>query len=534
MTTEQPQSGRSKALLGVVLCALALVVAAVPALNIALPSVARDTGATESDLQWVVDSYALVFAGLLLPAGALGDRYGRKPVLVAGLLIFALASAAGATCASPAPLIAARAVMGVGAAMIMPTTLSIITTSLPLQQRAKAIGTWIGVAGAGAILGLLVSGTLLERWGWQSVFWLNATLASSVAVAAIVGTPNSVDERRPDVDYLGGALVTLCLAGVVFGAIEGPERGWTGSLTVGAFLAAGVAGTGWLAWSLTAKSPILDPRLFRSSLFTAGVLSIAAQFFVFFGFIFLIIQYVQLVLGYGPLQAGLALLPMGITLGAISRSAPRVGAHLSRRAMSAGGLALMAVGMAVLSRLTQDASYWQLLAGILPVGAGMALATAPATDAIVAALPTNKQGVASAVNDAAREVGGTLGIAVLGSILNGAYRSGVAHAIPSDATGQAHRAVDSLPAAIGIAKHLGPAGEGLARIAQQSFVHGATHAFAISAVLMLVASVALAALGRPSHPNPSNGSPAAAQLRPATLPGTRSESRPARMTRGRA
>lgn len=485
----------SRGVLPLVLAALALVVAAVPALNVALPGVAADTGATQSQLQWVVDAYALVFAGLLLPAGALGDRYGRKPLLVLGLLVFGVGSAAAALCVTPGPLIAARALMGVGAAMVMPTTLSIITSSFPVQQRAKAVGAWIGVAGAGAILGLLSSGLLLERFDWQSVFWLNVLLAGGVAVLALRKVPNSRDEHRPAVDLIGGLLLTAALSCVVFGAIEGPELGWADPLTMAAFAAGVGAAALWVLWSLRTPEPLLDPRLFLRRPFSSGVVSIGAQFFVFFGFVFLIIQYVQMVLGYSPLRAGLALLPMAMMLGGLSRHAPRLAGHLSRRSMSVGGVLLISVGMLVLSLLDSGSSYWVLLAGILPLGAGMALATAPATTGIVAALPAAKQGVGSAVNDAAREVGGALGIAVLGSVLNALYRAEVTEALPADVTAQAEPARDSLPAALAVARHLGP-GADLAGAARDAFTHGMSVAFLASAGLLVLVAAALAVVNR--------------------------------------
>jgi len=530
--TRPVTTGAARAVLPVVLAALALVVAAVPALNVALPDVAAGTGATQSELQWIVDAYALAFAGLLLPAGALGDRYGRKPLLVLGLVVFSVGSAAGALCVLPGPLIAARAVMGVGAAMVMPTTLSIITTSFPVQQRARAVGAWIGVAGAGAILGLLTSGLLLERFGWSSVFWLNALLASGVALTALRHVPNSRDTAPPAVDYAGGMLITAALTGVVFGAIEGPELGWFDPLTLIAFGVGASASALWVLWSLHTSSPLLDPRLFLRPQFTAGVLSIGAQFFVFFGLVFLVMQYVQLVLGYSPLQAGLALLPMAVTLGGLSRNAPRLAQHLTRRVMSVTGVLLIAAGVLVLSLLDRSSPYWLLLTGILPVGAGMALSTVPATTGIVAALPASKQGVASAVNDAAREVGGTLGIAVLGSVLNAAYRSGWSDTVSPGPGVQVRAMQDSLPAALAIARRLGEPGAALARAAQDSFAHGMALALLVSAILLLLVALALGSLHRvdssraavrrpgrrhqapaPAHRAPPEALPAAARSR---------------------
>ncbi len=479
------------ALLPVVLLSLALVVAAVPALNVALPNLAESTDATMSQLQWIVDAYALVFAGLLLPAGALGDRYGRKPVLVAGLLVFAAGSGLAALAMSPGLLITLRGVMGVGAALVMPTTLSIITTSFPKEQRAKAVGAWIGVAGAGAVLGLLTSGMLLEVWDWQSVFWFSAALGLVVGILAIRLIPNSRDENPPRVDYVGGLLSVLVLAGIVFGAIEGPERGWGDSLTLTAFAVGGVSLVAWVAWGLLAKDPLLDPRLFARRDFSTGVFSITLQFFVFFGFVFLVIQYVQLVLGYSALQAGLALIPMAMVIGGLSRKVvPHLAARVSRRPLAVAGLGLMAVGMLVLSQLGTDSSYWLLLAGIIPVGAGMAFATAPATTDIVSAVPASKQGVASAVNDAAREVGGTLGIAILGSILNQQYRSGVTEAAPANAPAAlVDGARESLASALGIAGRLGDRGTSLADGARHAFVDGMGVALITSSAALVAALV---------------------------------------------
>ena len=507
MSTHDPTI-QSRGVLPVVLLSLALVVAAVPALNVALPDVAASTDASMSQLQWVVDAYALVFAGLLLPAGALGDRYGRKPVLVAGLAIFAAGAGLAALTSTPAALIGLRGLMGVGAALVMPTTLSIITSSFPKEQRGKAVGAWIGVAGAGAVFGLLTSGLLLEVWAWQSVFWFSAALGLVVGVLAVRLIPNSREEDSPRVDYVGGLLSVLTLVGVVFAAIEGPERGWTDALTLGALAVGAVSLVAWVAWGLVAKNPLLDPRLFARRDFSTGVLSITLQFFVFFGFIFLVVQYVQLVLGYSALQAGLALIPMAMVLGGLSRKVPHLATRVSRRPLAVTGLALMGAGMLVLTQLDAGSSYWLLLAGILPIGAGMALATAPATTDIVAALPPSKQGVASAVNDAAREVGGTLGIAVLGSILNQQYRSGVTEAAPSGAPdGIVDGARESLAAALGIATNLGDAGLSLATGARLAFVDGMGLAFMTSAgVLFATAALLLVAIpGRRAAPQAPHG-----------------------------
>jgi|tagenome__1003787_1003787.scaffolds.fasta_scaffold20916899_1 EmrB/QacA subfamily drug resistance transporter len=522
--TPPKQATVSRGLLPVVLLSLALVVAAVPALNVALPNVASDTGASLSQMQWIVDSYALVFAGLLLPAGALGDRYGRKPVLVLGLAVFAVGSAVATFAHDPDTLIGLRGLMGVGAAFVMPTTLSIITTSFPAEKRGKAVGAWVGVAGAGAVFGLLASGLLLEVWDWQSVFAFNAILAGLLAVAAARRVPNSRDIHPPRVDYLGGLLSVVALAGIVFGAIEGPGRGWTDPVTLTAF-AAGLAGLVlWVAWGFLARDPLLDPRLFRNRAFSTGVLSITLQFFVFFGYVFVLVQYLQLVLDYSPLQAGFALIPMAMVLGGLSRRVPHLAGKVSRRPLAVAGLLLMAAGMGVLSQLGSDSSYWLVLAGILPIGAGMALATAPATTDIVAALPQHKQGVASAVNDAAREVGGTLGIAVLGSVLNEQYRSGITENAPVGAPDALiDGAQQSLGAALSIASGAGGRGQELADVARDAFIGGMADAFYLAGGLLIIAAIVLAVL-IPGERRPEPDVAAAAEQLPgdASSPTTRS------------
>lgn len=492
MASPTPTRGQTKGILPVVLASLALVVSAVPALNVALPDVAQDTGATLTEIQWIVDAYALVFAGLLLPAGAVGDRYGRKPVLVTGLVIFGLAALAASSVSDPDLLIAFRGVMGIGAALVMPTTLSIITTSFAADQRGKAVGAWVGVAGAGAILGLIGSGLLLEAWSWPSVFVANGAAALLVALVAARLIPNSREAGAAAIDYRGGLLSVIGLAGIVYGAIEGPSRGWGDAVTVAAFVVGALGLTLWVWSGLVSREPMLDPRYFLRRDFSTGVGSIALQFFVFFGFIFVIIQYLQLVLGYSPLQAGLAMVPMGVTMGALSRRVPMIVARVGRRRPAVLGFVLMASGLAVMSQLDESSSYWWILTGIVPTGLGMALAAAPATADIVASMPEDKQGVASAVNDAAREVGGTLGIAVLGSVLNEQYRSGVQDgAGPSVPPKVLELVQNSLGAALGVAERLGAPGDRLADLARGAFVDGLGTAFTIGAFLLATAAVVM-------------------------------------------
>ena len=492
---ERQQRG---AVLRVMCLALMMVVGAVASLNVALPEIARSTGASQTQLQWIVAAYALTFAAFLLPAGAIGDRIGRKPVLASGLAVFGLSSLAAVFLNGPGELIALRGLMGVGAAMIMPVTLSVITTVFPPEERGKAVGTWVGVAAGGAVLGLLASGVLLEWLPWQSIFVLNVVLASVALVGTLAIVPATRETRPPRLDLVGTLLSATALAALVFGVIEGPERGW-GELTTVASLAFGVAGVAaFVLWELRRREPMLDPRHFGRRGFAAGTLSMSVQFFAAFGFLFLALPYLQLVMGYSPLQAAGALVPMALVVIPLSRRAPAIAARLGVRVTGATGLSLMALGFIVLSTLEVGSSYAHFLAGLLPFGAGMALAGAPATTAIVASLPRSKQGVASAVNDVSRELGGALGIAVLGSLMNGVYRAEMTDSTGSLPTGAAEQARGSLAAAQQLGEQLGPQGQQLVLHAQTAFLHGFTHGLVGGAAVLLLGAlfVAVRAPGR--------------------------------------
>jgi MFS family permease len=430
--------------------ALMMVVAGVASLNVALPEIARDTGASQTQLQWIVDAYAIVFAALLLPAGAIGDRFGRKPLLAAGLALFGVASLAALFVDSPGTLIALRAVLGVAAALIMPVTLSVITT----------------------------------------IFALNVVLAALALAGTLLIVPATRESRPPRLDPIGTLLSVLGLAAIVFGTIEGPDRGWSSPLTLAA-LVGGMAGVAlFVVWELKRQQPMLDPRNFLRRGFGAGSLSISVQFFAFFGFLFIALPYLQLVLGYSPLQAAAALLPMAAVVIPLSRFAPKIAGRVGVRVTGPIGLGLMATGFIVLSTLGAHASYWHLLAGLLPLGAGMALAGSPATTAIVASLPREKQGVASAVNDVSRELGGALGIAVLGSVLNTVYRSGVDEHTAALPAALADKARGSLGAAQAIGHRLG-SGD-LPVHANSAFVHGVSLALTAGAAVLLGGAVFVA------------------------------------------
>lgn len=481
---------RTRAVLVVVGLSLMTVVSAVSGLNIALPALARETGASQSQLTWIVDAYTVVFAGLLFFAGALGDRYGRRLLLAIGLMIFGLAAAGGLVTSDATQLILIRAWMGVGAAAIMPTTLSIITTSFPEAERPRAIGVWVGIAGGGAVLGLFASALLLEWFSWQSFFALNVALALAALTGVFVVVPASVDADPPALDFVGGILSLVTIAALVFGIIEAPVEGWTAPPTLSALGLGIAAGVLFVWWELHRRNPLLDPRLFRSRGFSAGSLSLGVQFFAAFGFFFIVLQYLQFVTGRSPLEAALAMLPLPFVLIPTARAAPYLAERIGFRWVGPAGLLTMAVGFFLLSGLDVDTPYWYFVIGVLFFGVGMGLAGTPATTAVTSALPMAKQGVASAMNDTAREVGSAFGIAILGAVLNQSYRDAIAPAIAGLPPEVAERVLGSVAFTASPAiQQMGTAGQALVQAGRAAFVQGVGDAILIGSVVLGVSAV---------------------------------------------
>jgi EmrB/QacA subfamily drug resistance transporter len=407
----------------VVCVALGAVTAAMASLNVALPDLARATQATQTQLEWIIDSYSLVFAALLLPAGALGDRYGRRRALLAGLVIFGAASAVAMTASSANELIFLRGLTGLGAALVMPATLSTITSTFPATERTRAVSVWAAVAGGSALLGLLCTGTLLEWFSWRSAFAVNVILAAVALAGTIAFVPESSHPEAPRLDKGGAFLALAGLTALVFSIIEAPEAGWLTARTLGG-IGGGLAVLAiFTGWELRARHPMLDPRHFRNRGLSAGSLSIFIQFFAFFGFSLVALQYLQGVRGDSPLMAALSLLPLAVAMMPTGQITPRLAARFGARTVCAAGLVLVAAGLVVISRVGTGSPYWLLLAGLVPLGIGMGAAMTPATAAITEGLPAAQQGVGSALNDLSREVGGALGIAVIGSIVTAVYRS---------------------------------------------------------------------------------------------------------------
>ncbi|PWJ26396.1 EmrB/QacA subfamily drug resistance transporter [Branchiibius hedensis] len=471
-----------RSVLPVIVIALAAVVSAISSLNLAAPSIAIDLGADATQISWIVDAYALSFAALLLLSGAIGDRYGRRRALVAGLVVFICASISALFVNTPGQLIAVQAVLGAGAALVMPATLSTITSTFPPERRVRAVGTWAGVSGASAVLGLLAAGLLLQQWSWRSIFVFNLTMGLIALVGTVRFIPESADRDAPKLDLVGALLSVAGLAVLVYSIIEAPTQGWISAATLIGLGVGVVVLLCFLGWELRHDDPLLDPRLFRLHGFSAGSLSITAQFFGFFGFVFLMVQYLQFVLGYSALTTALAIVPLAALMMPAARVlAPAAADRMGTGTTIAAGLLLIAAGFAVLAQLDPQSSYWLVLAGLLPLGLGMGLAMTPATNAITAALPTAKQGVASAMNDLSRELGAALGIAVLGSILQSAYRSTLTlPGVPDPAAEQAR-------SSLAVAMHMG---RPIATQAQSAFTDGMSAALLWGAGLVTAAAVA--------------------------------------------
>lgn len=477
-------------ILGILCVCLVLIVASVSSLNIAIPPIQEALGATQTQIQWIVDAYALVFAGLLLPAGAIGDRFGRKWTLLSGLLIFAIASSVAATVDSPSHLIAMRAIMGVGAAFIMPSTLSLITSVFPAYERPKAIAVWAGFAGAGGAVGVVASGLLLEKFWWGSVFFIAAPIAIVAAAAIAMIVPNSSDPDGHPLDPLGSVFSMVGFSSLVFAIIEGPSRGWSDPLVVGGFVASVLGLAFFVLWELRVAYPMLDPRYFRIKRFRIGASVITVAFFAMFGMFFVVSQYFQFVKGYSPLKTGLATLPSALTMIIVAPRAVLIQQRITVRRTIALGLVFITLGMATFAFfLRDDSSYLVPLIGIVFIAAGAGCAMPSSTTSIMTSLPVNKAGVGSAVNDTTREVGGALGIAVVGSVLASVYRSNFhgADALAEPSRGMAQ---DN----IGAATAIGRKQFGTDPAALQSFLHDAGHAFTRGLNLGLGISAALALL----------------------------------------
>lgn len=471
-------------------------------LNVALPSIVRSIGASSSQLQWMVDAYAVVFAGLLLSLGALGDRVGRKWIFMAGLVVFGAGSAFAAWSGSPDRLTLARAVMGLGAAALMPCTLSILTNVFTEERdRVRAIGIWSGTTGLGVALGPILGGFLLAHFWWGSVFLVNVPLAFIGLIAAIWLVPNSKNPSVTRADPVGAGLSILGLGLLLWGIIEAPGRGWSSPLILGALATAAVAITTFVVWERRVDHPMLPLRFFSNRRYSAAIAALALVLFALLGMFFLMTQYLQFVLGFTALQAGVRIAPVALTLLVIAPLSVIVARRIGTKVVVGSGMVLIATGLGLLSRTTVAGEYTDCIGPFLVLGVGVALALAPCTESVMGSLPIEEAGVGSATNDTAMQIGGALGVGVLGTALTLRYQHLVAPVVAhAGVSASVQKLIESsVGAALAVAQHApGKQGRALAVLVRQAFVSGMDLALVIATVVVALAAVVVVVL-LPDH-----------------------------------
>ncbi len=483
-----------------VLCAsLIIVIVGNTVLNVALPTLADpdQLGASNTELQWMVDAYALVFAGLLFTAGALGDRFGRKGALQGGLIVFAFGSLVGAVAASSSQVIVGRSIMGLGAAFIMPSTLSILTNVFPRRERAKAIAIWAGISGAGAAIGPVTSGLLLEHFWWGAVFLVNLPIIAIAMVAGWRLVPHSKDKTASPLDPVGALLSIVGFSALIFAIIEGPNHGWTSPASLlwfaGAIAALGLFG--W--WEWRNRQPMLDLRLFRDRRFAVSSGGITLVFFAMFGTFYLLSQFLQFVIGYTPLQSAVRLLPFSAIMMTVAPQTPKLVGRFGTGRVASTGMGFIALAMLGFALFSPSTPYWYLLITICVMSCGMALTMSPMTTELMSAVPRDRAGIGSAMNDTTRELGGALGVAVLGSLVTSQYTSGLADtaaALPEEARELAQGSIGGVLGLISRGILPADVGEQLLGTARSAFVDGLHLAGIIASAVVLAAAVTVRSL----------------------------------------
>jgi MFS family permease len=497
--------------------------------NVALPTLSRELDADTAQLEWIVDAYTLVIAGLLLSAGSLSDRYGRRGWLAGGLAVFAITSAVAAQVHSADALIAARAAMGVGAAAIFPTTLALITNVFTHPvPRANAIGVWAAMTGVGVAAGPITGGWLLELFSWGSIFLVNVPVAAVAIVGGILFVPTSRDPATPPLDIGGLMLSSIGVTALVHTVVEAPNWGWSSARTAAGFGVAVVVLAGFAVWErrvghsrhrgrhaarrqadyhhppharsrrrVPQRAPMLDVSVFANRRFSGGSLAVTAGFLTLFGFIFVITQYFQFIKSYSAFETGVRLLPVAVSIGVASVLGPRMVERVGTTAVVAAGLAIFAAGLGWASTVDAATPYIQIAMQMVLLGGGLGLTTAPATESIMGSLSADKAGVGSAVNDTTRELGGTLGVAIVGSVFASVYSGGIGSAsavaaLPVDvrstmerSTAAAYKVIGQLPT------------ERIADVrdaVNHAFLHGLQNGALVCAAIALGAAVVVAGL----------------------------------------
>ncbi|GGZ72772.1 MFS transporter [Streptomyces bluensis] len=503
-----PDARQRRTILIAVCVALMAVIASVSGLNVAQPDLAVAFGASQSTILWIINIYTLGLAALLLPLGAVGDRFGRKPMLLAGLTVFGVASAAAALAPSAEVMLTARLFSGVGAAMIMPITLAVITSTFPEGERGRAIGVWTGVAGGGGILGMFLSAALVDVATWRWLFVLPVALVIVALTMTLRSVPNSRETSGHPFDTVGALTSIVAVTGLIFVLQEGPERGWTAPATLLGLAVGIIAAGAFVAWELRRReAALLDVRLFGERSLAGGSITLLVLFGVQAGVFVVLFPFFQAVLGWSGLLSTLALMPMAVLMMAASGLAPRLAARIGPRATMTTGILLTGAGLALMAALVSvDGGYLSLLPGMLAMGIGMGLSMTPSTEAITSALPRERQGVASALNDVTREFGTALGVALLGALLSSGYRSAIEPRLAGVPQGPADTAREGVANAVDAAHQAGPRARALIHAAQESFVDGWQHAMWAGVAIMAALFFYVAARGpqQPTTRTPAN------------------------------
>lgn len=464
---------RRRAILIAVCIALMSVVASVSGLNVAQPQLADTFAASQGQVLWIINVYTLTLAALLLPLGAVGDRWGRKPVLLLGLAVFGIANIAAAIAPTIEIMVAARVLAGVGAAMIMPVTLSVITTSFPDEERSKAIGVWTAVAGGGGILGMYLSALVVDIAIWRWLFILPIALTGAAAMIAARSVPNSHERTTGRYDFVGGVTSVIAAVGITYALHEGPSLGWDDPSILGILGVAVSAAIIFVVWELRTPTPLLDVRHFQKRGLSSGSTLLLVLFGVQAGISLVLYPFFQVVLGWSGLLSTLAMMPMAVSMMLASGLAPRLAARVGRRSAMATGLVIAGIGLALMAVLVSaDGGYLPVLPGLIAMGLGAGLAMTPSTEAITSSLPREQQGVASALNDLTREFGAALGIALLGGLLTAGYQSAIDQRLDGVSDSIADTAREGIANAVTVSSQAGSQAEQLINAARESFITG--------------------------------------------------------------
>jgi EmrB/QacA subfamily drug resistance transporter len=475
--------------------------------NVALPTLVRELHATDTQLQWVVDAYNLVFAALLLTAGSLSDRLGRKGFLLAGLAIFGIASVLGGLATSAGELIASRAGMGLGAAMIFPPTLSLISNIfVERKERAQAIGLWGATVGVAVAIGPIVGGSLLQHFSWSSIFYAMGPVAALTFVMVALTVPTSRHPVDGRVDLVGFVISAAAMGLIVFTVIEAPAHGWSSGRTLAGFVGFGVLAAAFVAWERRVVHPMLDVTIFKNMRFTAASGSVAIAFFGLFGFSFLIVQYFQFAHGWSALSAGVHLLPVAIAVAVGSIVGTQLAVKAGTKVIVAGGLMMVTAFYLWIALVNDPTTSYAVLAGQMVLGGlGIGFTSAPATESVMGAVSISQAGVGSAINDTTRLLGGTLGVAIIGSVFISIFRNGIGRHLSASTNAAFGNTVrESTGAAFGLSKKLAASGHPalgaeIHRVASDAFIHG-FHLGCLVAAAVAALGVLLAALFLPAQP----------------------------------